>query len=263
MRAVRRMQGVLTGPVIPALIAFGSLVLGSCAKDADRERPAVSTLSASLVVQGKNIFYDRRFGPRPVACADCHADYAENRIRAARNIKPGGAVLGAHRRISAWGGEFTGKALRRYGAGAARCVLRYQGRGRSYDDALSQSESSALLAYFRAVSTGDEPRRVSWTALNRPVDSLRLADALNEALRRRGDPERGGDLFDRACRRCHATGNPAAGPDLRLRLFDARTVARLAWTGRGAMPFFPPDKLSPGDVADLLAFLQTIMKRPR
>jgi len=263
MRSVRKIRGPLLWPVISGLIAFGCLVLVSCGENADRERPAVASFSASLVMQGKEIFYDRRFGARPVACVDCHADYVEDRIRAARDIKPGRPILGVHRRISAWSGEFTGDALRRYGGGAARCALQYQGRGRSYDDALSQSESSALLAYFQAVSPGDEPRHVPWTALNRPGDSLRLADAVDQALRRRGDPKRGNDVFDRACRRCHDSGNTAPGPDLSPREFDAPVIARLVWMGRGAMPFFPPDKLPPADVADLLAFLQTVMKRPR
>jgi len=263
MWPVRTIRGHVARPVMSGLLALGCLVFGSCAEKADRARPADPAFSASLVMQGKEIFYDRRFGARPVACADCHADYVENRIRAARDIKPGRPILGAYRRISAWNGEFTGGALRRYGAGAARCALLYQGRGRSYDDALTRSESRALLAYFQAVSPGDEPRHVAWTALNRPADSLRLSEAVEKALRRRGDPERGGEVFDRACRMCHVPGDMAAGPDLRSRVFDAAATARLVWTGRDAMPFFPPDKLSPADAADLLAFLQTIMKRPR
>ncbi len=214
-------------------------------------------------MQGREIFTDRRFGTRPVACADCHADYVEDRIPAARDIKAGRPILGAHGRISAWNGEFVGDALRRYGAGAARCALRYQGRGRSYDDALSPSESGALLAYFRAVSVGSEPRHAPWTALNLPRDSARLADAVDRALRRRGDPEHGTDVFDRACRLCHGAGNTALGPDLHARTFNDTAAARLVWTGRGAMPFFPPGKLSPADVADLLAFLRTVMKHPR
>ena len=210
-----------------------------------------------LAQRGYAIFTDRGFGAVPVACNDCHTEYAEH-LDTTR-LYPAHTLLGAANRRTTWYGEFKGQALERTGAGAAKCALIYQERGETLFDALSQDELDALLAFYRYISTGEESRQPEWEALSFPGDTrysrdslTAIADSLSEL---RGDPRHGGMLFRKACEPCHARDGEGIGPHPRfLRKYEDKLFLYVR-AGRGIMPFFSYDKLTNQDVADIREYV--------
>ncbi len=238
-------------------IAVCCLLLACCTSKSDDEaqieRFASGEGDQQLAEQGYALFRNREFGTHSVACADCHPDYIDS-INTQR-IYPGHSVLGAAARYSSWYGEFSGDAMQRYAAGASKCALIYQKRGTGLDDALSESESKQLTAFFRYISTGKENRNISWQALSYPGDPnykrdsiLAYVDSLNTL---KGNAERGKDRYAKACLHCHSDGSRIAQSDARaLRRYTNRIFFYVR-AGKGLMPFFSYDKLSNQDVADI------------
>ncbi len=206
-----------------------------------------------LATRGQEIFRDRSFGEEAVACADCHADFDEA-LAGDDAIRPGHSILGAHKRVRTWNGEFSGEALRKTAAGAAKCAHLYQARGTSTASALTQPEADALLAFFEYVSTGEEAMTLSWDALTWPGDTSMTRDELKAEVEKlssmRGSADKGEQLFKRTCAGCHFNGYAPA-----MRMLK-RNVTRNVRSGYGGMPFFSRDKLSDQDVADIRMFLE-------
>lgn len=212
-----------------------------------------------LAERGQDIFRDRALGEYGIACVDCHADFDEALANDER-IRPGHSILGAHQRVDTWNGEFSGDGLRRTAAGASKCAYMYQGRGNSIDDALTEAEAAALMAFYAYISPGDHPPRLEWDVVTWPGD----ADFSDEDLEKemqgidelRGNPTRGKVLFDRTCAPCHDTEIAPAYRHVR------RKVDRLPMIVRGgsdSMPFFSRDKLTDQNIADIQAFVRSGM----
>jgi mono/diheme cytochrome c family protein len=107
------------------------------------------------------------------------------------------------------------------------------------------------------VSTGEEARSLAWTAFALLPDtahgSALFAAEQRMVERLRADATRGQRSYERACAWCHTGADRA--PGFRAVQRAADTAHRALRFGRGAMPFFARDKLSPQDIADLLLFL--------
>ncbi len=221
----------------------------------------------ALAERGKGIFSDPDFSPNEIACADCHADFDESigesdrtggsdGTGAGERIRAGHSILGAASRSETWNGEFSGDALRRTAAGAAKCASIYQGRGEELETALLPDEADALMAFFAYISTGDEAPRLGWDVVTWPGDPEFDIDAFKLELEAiddlRGNAGRGEKMFERACSYCHGTG---LGPSPKMLRRKAKHVARNVRAGEEAMPFFSRDKLSDQEVADIKAWL--------
>jgi mono/diheme cytochrome c family protein len=258
-RSGMKRQAVLL--LVGLALASGMLV-SACRRSADADRLVLTskgkTVDMSLAREGQSIFRNRQFGDAGIACADCHAEY-EDRLQPAERILPGHSILGAARRQLAWNGAFKGDVFHRTAAGAAKCAMLYQNRGKTLDAALTAREADALMAFYSAISTGDEPSRLDWTAVTYPGDTTvskeTLARLLEPLAKLRPNAERGAVLYARACALCHAPGGIELGPSIRTQkksLPDAPAIIR---AGKGGMPFFSRDKLSDGDIVDIVAFI--------
>lgn len=238
---------------------IAALLLSACGggegerKDA-AGHPDTATLE-KLAQRGQEIFRDRSLGEAGVACMDCHADYDEDGKTDGR-IRAGHSILGAHRRAQTWNGEFTGDALRRTAAGAAKCAYQFQARGQNVETALSAEEAEALMAFYEYVSPQDEPPMLNWTAVTYPGDPDFDEEAFNTELAviesLRGDAARGERVFGMACAFCHDNG---LGPAVRKLKRKADKLPRTVRGGDETMPFFSRDKLTDQDIADLKAFI--------
>lgn len=208
-----------------------------------------------LAGKGQEIFRDRSLGESGVACMDCHTDYDEDAKNDGR-IRAGHSILGAHRRAQTWNGEFTGDALRRTAAGAAKCAYQFQARGENVETALSPAEAEALMAFYQYISPNDEPPMINWSAVTYPGDPDFNEEAFNKELEMiaalRGNAADGERVFGMACAFCHDNG---LGPAMRVLKRKADRVPRTVRSGDETMPFFSRDKLTDQDVANLQAFI--------
>jgi mono/diheme cytochrome c family protein len=237
----------------PLLLLFAV----ACGNSSDKQpqKAAAHSRDNVLAEKGKEMFYSADFGYTGVACADCHADFDDGLEK--DRILPGHSILGAASRVATWNGEFSGEALKRTAAGAAKCAHLYQDRGQSVEGAITGPEAAALMEFFRYISTGEEAPRLEWRAVTWPGDPNFNRDSFDAAMleiaRMRGDAARGKVMFERACSACHGTDIGPAPVMLR------RKVDRVAATvrrGAEGMPFFSTDKVSDQDIADITAWIQ-------
>jgi mono/diheme cytochrome c family protein len=244
-----------------AACALAACALAGCArKDAAPARgSAGGGWSDALAERGAAIFRNTAFGDAELACADCHADHPDD-AGADDRIRPGHPIPGAARRVETWNGEFSGARLAVTAAGAAKCAFLYQGRGDSLATALAPGEAAALMAYYASISTGSEPVRLAWTAVDWPGNTRRDTAAIArdiagiEAMT--GDARRGEALFDRACALCHGANGRMVGPALRIVRKHPERVADHVRRGHKDMPFFARDKLTDAQIADILAYIR-------
>lgn len=240
------------------LVVMAVVVLTACGGGGDRDAREDGRDPAALeklAERGQEIFRDRGFGEAGIACMDCHADYDESTNTDGR-IRAGHPILGAHRRAQTWNGEFSGDALARTAAGAAKCAWQFQARGQSIESALSADDAAALMAFYEYISPVDEPPMLNWTAVTYPGDP----DFDEENFKRdletvevlRGDAKRGEKVFGMACAFCH---DNELGPAQRKLSRKPERVPRTVRAGDDTMPFFSRDKLTDQDVADLKAFI--------
>ncbi len=208
-----------------------------------------------LAQKGQEIFRDRKLGESGIACMDCHTDYDEESKNDGR-VRAGHSVLGAHRRAQTWNGEFTGDALRRTAAGAAKCAFQFQARGQNIETALSADEAAALMAFYEYISPEDEPPMLNWTAVTYPGDPDFNAEAFDKEIETieslRGDAVHGERVFGMACAFCHENG---LGAPMRVVKRKVEHLPRAVRSGDETMPFFSRDKLTDQDIADIKAFI--------
>jgi mono/diheme cytochrome c family protein len=237
-------------PLMAASFMAFFLLVG-CGKKTPGVKSDSSGAEMKLIDLGMSMFRNRDFGKSGIACADCHAEYADS-LNLQNRIYAGHSILGAARRSATWNEKFSGDDIRRTAAGAAKCALVYQQRGADYVSALASSEADALLAYIEFISVGDEPRKLKWTALTYPGDTLlsveQLQDVIDKINQRPGSADNGLSLYRRACANCHDRGIGTPPASLRRR---AGAVARIVRAGQKTMPFFSKDKLTDSDIADI------------
>lgn len=245
------------------LLACACMMWASCRKTGDSDgaasHPKDRGIDMTRAREGQRIFRSRTFGIVEIACADCHAEH-EDRLQPPERLLSGHSILGAAARQLAWNGEFRGKELQRTAAGAAKCALVYQQRGKSIESALSEIEADALMAFYAAISTGSEPSRLPWSAVTYPGDTTMSSETLDRLLeplaRLRGNAQRGEDIYRRACGLCHGPGGLELGPALKTQKKSLDDIPRLIRAGKGSMPFFSRDKLSDADIADIVAYVE-------
>lgn len=240
------------------LTAMTALLLSACGGGEEKSAGDGATDTAALeklAQRGQEIFRDRERGESGVACMDCHTDYDESRKNDGR-IRAGHAILGAQRRAQVWNGEFSGDALVRTAAGAAKCAYQFQASGQSIESALSKEDAAALMAFYEYVSPSDEPPMLNWTAVTYPGDPDFNEEVFKKEIETieslRGDASRGEKVFAMACAFCHDNG---LGPAMRNLKRKVDKLPRTVRAGDETMPFFSRDKLTDQDVADIKAFV--------
>lgn len=205
---------------------------------------------------GAQLFADARLARSDVnvfSCATCHSAGNDDRIL------PGFDLRGATARPAFWGGyapsllEATNACLTFFMRGEP--LRRDDPRGR------------ALYEYLASLPAGE----AAATTAARPLTIVENVTTLP-----RGDPRRGGDVWDAACRSCHGAPHTGEG-----RITEAASVVPEASAGfaeqsgfpldlvvtekvrhgaffgvGGTMPPFPLETLSDEDLGALLAFLE-------
>ncbi len=200
---------------------------------------------------GREVF-ERSVGG--LACADCHGESAAPRENP--DWRPAGHPLaGVAKRGDLWRGRFEGDG--RLLDASMYCAARFQyriteGLGPTEELDLAKvpvagDQREHLLAYLRTFEgDGASPE------FPRDVDVYEVFDLA-------GDPERGETVWRAACAVCHGyeargdLGPGIVGADSVDEFKFAEYVRKGGYDGVGWMPWFPPDRLSDQDLADLVA----------
>jgi len=246
-------------PILVLSLAFFFFQCGSKNQADEKLFQTTNSATPQLVAQGKALFENRNLGEVDIACIDCHSEY-DDYLDSDERIRAGHAILGAHKRVSTWNGQFQGNALRRTAAGAAKCASIYQLCADDIGAALSNEEAEALLAYFGAISTGNEPPRLVWSSVSYPGDPRYSKESVLNAIapieKLHGDGVKGEVLFRKTCMLCHGPGSRGIGPAIQVMKKHIDDLTRVVRTGYDNMPFFSRDKLSDQDIADIKAWVE-------
>lgn len=245
------------------LLACCIALAGGCGGDGSAQQEGGTrnaAAEAALARTGQEIFRNRDFGTTGVACADCHFE-ADDRVEHPTRRHAGHSIVGAAHRVATWNGAVAGEALAATAAGSATCAQIYLERTLPDGRSLRQDEADALMAFFEAISTGDEPARIAWSAVTWPGDPDTSRAKVDAAVARitalRGDAERGATLFSKACGICHGAGGLGVGPSYRMLKRKLDELPRVVRSGSENMPFFATDRLSDQEIADIRAWLES------
>lgn len=221
---------------------------------------------------GRELFHDPTFkgtikpGNRQgyatgLSCANCHADFDET-ANPDGLIRAGHSVVGVPHRGAAKRGMIKGADFARAAGGGGFCYEHFLQRvpeDKVNPTAIPAAHAEALMAYFEAISGDNTGPEFELMTLDN--DAKKAAGEKIGAMT--GDPNKGWELFGRACIVCHPAANKAGiGPQLvrsRAPRDIDKTMVRWATKIRGGgflMPFYAPDILSDQDIANILAFLR-------
>jgi len=212
----------------------------------------------TVALEGRRLFNDASLGTTGLACATCHADFDEKALPDGL-IRPGHQLPGVSKRTASVGWGFTGEGAIAKAMGACTGhFLRGKGvPGTDFDPAaeLSAEQTGALIAYLDAVATGSEPLTLDAGRIAGAEDLGMASQAIATLT---GDGARGRTLFFAACNSCHPAGAAGIGKSVVESKFAGTGLARYVRNGGRVMPWFTSDRLTDQDVADILAFIQTL-----
>jgi mono/diheme cytochrome c family protein len=218
--------------------------------------------------EGRRLFYSPTLSTNGLSCNHCHADFDE-KLKDDGLIRAGHPLANAAQRETWWGKDpKRPNAYRQIAAAAVVCVEHYLRNPTK----LTAQQMLDLQAYLEAITR--RPDRAP----------LAIAPAADQSGEYRGfeDGNRldGKPLFDAACHVCHPNGNAGIAPAIprdREPPFYARKVRE--GDGLGAvlsgidpdaydpaaarfMPFFGADRLSRGQLRDLIAYVKSLPPLP-
>jgi mono/diheme cytochrome c family protein len=217
------------------------------------------------VERGRKIFYDSNYGSTGLACANCHADFDDEKYPDDR-IRPGHNLIGVTKKKVTWYGRFRGEALGATAYGAGLCIVMYQRKDNIKNPfkALPPEDASALIAYFEFI-TGDAEPKINDIKPILPWESekdrlAKLEVFKSKILSLKGNPQNGEIIYEKACQQCHSEEIAIGPPLFNIEINPGKMIelirAGSPMESQTMMPFFTPDKLTDQDIADLISFLK-------
>jgi mono/diheme cytochrome c family protein len=174
-------------------------------------------------------------------CAACHAATFEQEAKDGL-LRAGHPLEGAAHRGTWWNGRITTDA----GDASEFCLKSFIDPG---TEGFTPEERKALVLFMQEL--GSERGVSPIVLLRRDAGDVDVGS---------GEPARGREIWRRACQACHP-----GGPDETLKLMGPLSAAQIAGVvrqGTGTMPFFQVDRLPAPQIADLVAWLQTLREPP-
>lgn len=202
--------------------------------------------------KGKEIFY-MKSDVNNIACADCHSDGTNKSNPLTAYFSD---VIGANKRESTYSGKFKGSEVSANAGGATVCWKTYLKK----KDDMSQDQINDLNNYFESLLGSNQPQVSTYETIALPKrDKEKLKPIHTELEGLKGDVNNGKLVFDKACGFCHNPDSQIKKVPEILEDFEGtlKSVSYNVYLGDGPMPFYPTNKLSKQDVADITAFLLT------
>ena len=211
--------------------------------------------TADLVALGRRLFHDGGLGSTGVACADCHATVRDEASEGDGKLRSGHTAFGMAARPY-WRGDTRRTAYPQLGPAIDACVQLFQ-----IAAPLEATDSRALVAYLTSLSPakGELPIQIQ--------PALEANLIYDRPKYRGGNADRGKKLFYRACHSCHPQGKSGLGPSITgasipavvLKIREGNGLLRGARRPSAWMPFFGRDRLSDDEVADIAAYVGTLL----
>lgn len=193
------------------------------------------------------------------ACTTCHSTSAEEEQA---RLLPGYSLVGASQRPTLWNGGLTS-----FKDAVSQCLVDFM-RGEPL--ATQDGNGLALLAYLQTLPAS--PSVPALSGQPQPCTVVRNIDDPYLRSLPTADATRGAQTYQRACALCHGqphTGEGRLGPRFSvlpedtIATFGAQSRAVIAEKVRhgkyfgigGLMPFYCTERLSDGQLADLLGYL--------
>ncbi len=214
---------------------------------------------------GRRLFYSPTISTNGLSCADCHADFDEDKHDDGL-IRAGHSLFSAYYRTTWWGKDpEADDAYATIDEAAVVCVLHYMRN----KDKLTAQQQLDLRAYLKAIS-----QRVLYT----PLAIAPAADQTGAyAGFGGGNRLNGKALFYAACHSCHPNANAGIAPAPIPRDREPAYYARIIREGDGLgavlsgidpnaysyksgrfSPFFGADRLSDAQIRDIIAYIKSL-----
>jgi mono/diheme cytochrome c family protein len=217
--------------------------------------------------KGMAIFYNASFGKKRVACATCHSDGSASTKDG--KTRAGHTLAGVTNRTATWNGMYKAADLKKNAYGAMLCASGFQERG-STANALSADEANQLDEYLMSIADAPGAMKknltIQWVLKpifdeNQMLDGKLTKPAVKAIMKLAGDPGKGEAVWTATCATCHDMQNKKVGPPMVKAAQDINNVAQSIRCGAMAMPFFAKDVLSDQQVSDVIAYIQTSIKK--
>ncbi len=207
-----------------------------------RPRPPLRDPGSRVDRRGEAIFFSRDETPIRIACADCHLVTPPGAPPPDDLIRTGHTVYDAAGRGNWWNERITTDS----GEAGEVCLKRFMG-----GTEMTGLMRTRLVEYMMSLAA---PYASPFVIRRSPPG--RVATSA-------GDPEKGGDIFRRACAGCHPGGGAGLGPDLTASAMTPGEIADLIRTGKDPMPFYQSDILTDEEVAHVTAFTYGLQPNPQ
>lgn len=206
--------------------------------------------NAELIKQGKEIFYAASMITN-LKCADCHSDGTNE---ANPLTKYHSNVKGANKRTETYLGKFKGDEVKNNAGGATVCWSTYL----KYKDPMTAEQISSLNAFYESVLGNEEVKNMVYTTVALPTpDKEKLKKDQEEIAKLTGDKVKGEEVYNNACKFCHADGTKVKSVPSLFRDFEgnAKSITFMSRFGKKYMPFFSYESLTNQDLADVSAYI--------
>lgn len=218
--------------------------------------------------EGRRLFHSPTLSANGLSCGHCHADFDE-KLKDDGLIRAGHSLANAAQRETWWGKDpKRPNAYRQIAAAAVVCVEHYLRNPMK----LTAQQMLDLQAYLEAITPRPDPAPL---AIAPAADQSGEYQGYEEGNRLDGQP-----LFFAACHACHPNGNAGIAPAIprdREPPFYARKVREGDGLGTVLsgidpdaydpeagrfMPFFGADRLSRGQIRDIIAYIKSLPPLP-
>ena len=212
--------------------------------------PTTNKSKDELVKAGHDLYY-KPSDKNNIACADCHSDGTNDSKPLTKMFS---SIKGAAKRTSAFLGTIKKEDIAKTATGATNCWTNYE----KQKTPLTGDQIASLNAFYESVSKGDEPAEIKYTSFALPTpDKARLAPEQDAILKMTGDVANGEKVFNNSCVFCHGDKSTVKDVD---NLFDnfegnAKSITFMTRIGKKSMPFFPVEKISNQEIADVSAWI--------
>ncbi|MBS1904453.1 MAG: c-type cytochrome [Bacteroidetes bacterium] len=239
------------------------------AQSADTSKSGTTMTLSDKAKKGQAIFYNTSFGKFKASCAMCHSD-GTDRTKDGKT-RAGHTLAGVTSRTTTWNGMFKTADLKKDAYGARLCASGFLERGDGdMAKALSADEADALNEYFAAIA--DAPGAIKknltiqWVlkpvfSEDQQLDEKLTKPAVKAIMKLPGDPAKGQTVWQGTCVTCHDLQQKKVGPSMAEAAKDMNYVAQSIRCGSMAMPFFAKDILSDQQIADVIAYVQSSIKK--
>ncbi|CAN5630990.1 hypothetical protein BH10BAC5_BH10BAC5_00620 [soil metagenome] len=240
-----------------------ALLVSGCNKSSTDNKTTTSNTTTTtkskdeLVKAGKELYY-KPSDKNNIACADCHSDGTNDSKPLTKIFS---SIKGAAKRTSAFLGTIKKEDIEKTATGATNCWAAYE----KQKTPLTDNQIASLNAYYESVSKGDEPVEIKYTTFALPApDKSKLAPEQDAIAKLTANKENGSKLFDQTCAFCHGEKSTIKDVDNIISDWEdgnIKGVTYMTRMGKKAMPFFPVEKLSNQDIADIAAYVISLNKK--